>query len=371
MKTRFSCRPLSRERRAFTLVELLVVIAIIGVLVGLLLPAVQAAREAGRRASCLNKIRQVATAAMNFESGAGHFPDGSDNKSQTGYCEDPSGGGNAEVTPGADVNGCNYGPAWTVALLPYLEQESLLNAFDSKDTGFAPMLDQVCPNNRNDTQLMQTPMALWHCPSDPIASTGEGSYVNCYHACSGGGNPNFTNPQVDPNSTCQTEDCNVACRGSAWNNLQNFKNGIFYPTSETKISEIEDGTTNTILIGENRLHYLKGMHGIPTRAAGWASPSIASDVHGCGINMSATANSINETVGGCGALLYTGVTGCGANEVTSYWDYDTTFSSHHPGGAHFAMADASGQFLSEDIDLELYRSLGRRSDGAPLGGLEQ
>lgn len=364
-----SCRTSSRTSRGFTLVELLVVIAIIGVLVGLLLPAVQAAREAARRASCLNKIRQIAIAAMTYESANGHFPSGTEFSKATGYCDAADSGGALMVSPGGEPNRCEDGAPWTVLLLPYLEQSALQERFNMQE-GFVPVLDiQSCENNQNPSLLQQTPLEAWRCPSDPVVATEDGALATCYHACNGGGNPNVNNPAADSNSLCQGDDCNVACRGSAWNNLHHFKNGIIYPTSETEISEISDGTTNTIMFGENRLHFLPGMQPNPAgRFTGWASPSILSNVHGCPINISATAKSINETTNASGKFI---VTTDVSGDRTHYWDTDTTFSSNHPGGAYFAMGDASGQFLSEDIDLELYRSLGRRADGAPLGGWEQ
>lgn len=352
-----------RRKRGFTLVELLVVIAIIGVLVSLLLPAVQAAREAARRVSCLNKIRQIGLAAMNYESQYGYFPAAADYEGSIDYCAED--GGAVVVSPGGGPGTCESGAPWTVLLLPFLEQQPLYDLF-SIESGFVSVLDiQTCKNNQSPTLLQQTPLSIWHCPSDPVIAD-EGNLATCYHACNGGGNPSFTNPNVDPNSNCQNEDCNVACRGSAWNNLEHFKNGIIYPTSNTKISEISDGTTNTIMFGENRLHFLPGMQpNPPGRFTGWASPSIMTNVHGCPVNVSAAAKSINETTNSSGRFI---ITTSVQGDRTHYWDADTSFSSNHPGGAHFAMGDSSGHFLSEDLDIEIYRSMGRRADGQPLSG---
>src|SRR6188508_849764 len=106
----------SRDRRGFTLVELLVVIAIIGVLVALLLPAVQSAREASRRTSCTNNIRQLELAAHNFADTRGNFPVGVQI---------------AQAPPNGDQNMLSvyrtpgFGPNWAVLKLPYYEQKNL------------------------------------------------------------------------------------------------------------------------------------------------------------------------------------------------------------------------------------------------------
>ena len=106
---------LQTNKKGFTLVELLVVIAIIGILIGMLLPAVQSVREAARRTTCLNNIRQIGLAAINFSTAKMRFP---------------TNGGNASVlvrdNQGLNINASESG-SWAFQLLPYMEQENLFN----------------------------------------------------------------------------------------------------------------------------------------------------------------------------------------------------------------------------------------------------
>src|SRR5210317_1846710 len=129
-------RPGIARRRGFTLVELLVVIAIIGLLVARLLPADQAAREAARRASCQNNLKQIGIAVLNFESSMGHMPAGS-------------------TVPGTSIGGPYYS-TWTIDILPYMEEQSLYDIW-VKDEPLSGQANRI---------LVQTPVTVYECPSD-------------------------------------------------------------------------------------------------------------------------------------------------------------------------------------------------------------
>lgn len=182
----------SFDRRAFTLIELLVVIAIIGVMVGLLLPAVQSAREAARRTSCMNNMMQLGLATHNFEFSMEHLPAGVTNP--TGPIR------NEEI--GQHVS-------WTVLLLPYIEQQVLHRMFDQAAGVYAPV-------NR-DVRSLQ--VSTFMCPSFYLTTqVPYSNYAGCHH---GSETP-----------------------------IDTTNNGLLFLNSAVQYHEIVDGSSNTILLGE-------------------------------------------------------------------------------------------------------------------------
>ncbi|HSG72209.1 MAG TPA: DUF1559 domain-containing protein, partial [Planctomycetaceae bacterium] len=198
----------ARRLRGFTLIELLVVIAIIAILVALLLPAVQQAREAARRTSCKNNLKQLVLALHNYESSHGVFPPGS----------------------------LGYPYVWSAhaQLLPYVEQSSLkdllnydvppLNAFNSGSFDATSV-------GRNDDAARQW-LPLLTCPSDRDAVSGSIYGGISYPACAGSG----------------TNGPGTADDGSI-----NNADGIIYTRSSNTFKDVIDGTSNTVAFGEHLL----------------------------------------------------------------------------------------------------------------------
>jgi prepilin-type N-terminal cleavage/methylation domain-containing protein len=186
------------RKRGFTLVELLVVIAIIGVLVALLLPAVQAAREAARRNSCLNNIKQMCLALNNHESARGYFPLASTAPFLLGNTT-----ANTTISsPNNRLNGQTQdgdGWSWCVQILPYMEQQPLYNRF--RDATVAAAGNQQCKflagplnppvsltnlTNGSDNGLaIQQVVDAFKCPSFPGADTSKGNFVTTVKAAVG------------------------------------------------------------------------------------------------------------------------------------------------------------------------------------------
>ena len=196
------------NRYAFTLVELLVVIAIIGALVGLLLPAVQSAREAARRTSCTNNLRQFGLAMFNFESARGHFPQTDARTSSTA--------------------------GWSLhaRLLPYAEESAISSQLDFKATPFTGSFNSQTPAAQFAT-LFATPIPMLLCPSDPAPT------VNTCNGATYGGN----NYMVSFGSATV----------SGGNNYWEFSkptDGIVYENSKVKIAKITDGTSKTVIASE-------------------------------------------------------------------------------------------------------------------------
>ena len=301
-------RSQTESNRGFTLIELLVVISIIGVLVALLLPAIQAAREAARKTTCKNNLRQIGVAMHNFETAFGHLPPGYQ------YLEGPQG----------NMRGYSWG-AW---LLPFME---LTNLHDQLDFN-KPVFDQV--NAAARVQHIKTLL----CPTDDISPTG---FVNmgdemyamaCYVA-------NFGTPDLD--------DDQDQTRGQ-FNPLGPFDSrwGPFYRNSATKLAEITDGTTHTLMVGErqNGPFRVTGVHNNhfeyeTTWIAAVRDISDPSDDHGHMV------------------LFHTGHT---PNHPLSD---DRDVSAPHSGVAQFLMCDGSVHAVAETVDLDVYRAWGTMNLG--------
>ena len=310
------------RRRAFTLVELLVVIAIIGVLVALLLPAVQAAREAARRMQCTNNLKQLGLALHNHHDAKLVFPAGARNTTtksltSTDWCT-------------TDSNDKAREP-WTVAILPYIEQGNLYSQFNL-NAQFTSSSNVPGPAQNND--LFKLNNRAYQCPSDPNAKPNN-NYTS-YFGVQGGG-----------------PDGLKSCAGASGQRLF-YLNGILHFNSQNTFGDISDGTTNTFLVGETKycLSPTGRTDGIHT---GWASGS-KTDSNGSPYILAAARDQINSVVkhGGDSDTL---------NVMTKL------FGSFHVGGCHFTMGDGSVQFISDNINLDVYRSLAVRNDGLPLGGL--
>ena len=274
-------------RQAFTLVELLVVIAIIGILVGLLLPAVQAAREAARRCMCMNNIAQLGLAIHNHEFNAERLPSG-------------------VLNPTGPIRNEEIGQhiSWCVQILPQMEQVSIYSHFDQSVGTYAPVNAAV--------RRQRIPTFL--CPSF-YTDVGEKdlgitNYAGCHH---------------DVEAPIDTDN-----------------NGVLFLNSRLRFSQILDGSSQTIMLGEM----------FPRRdGLGWASGT-SSSLRNTGAfetppkQIAKTATSLQPT----GTLVVGG------------------FGSFHTGGAQFAFADGSVHFLSVNIDKSTFGKLGNRADGEMLYG---
>jgi prepilin-type processing-associated H-X9-DG protein/prepilin-type N-terminal cleavage/methylation domain-containing protein len=305
--------PWHHRRPGITLVELLVVMAVIGVLVALLLPAVQAAREAARRASCVDNLKRLALACQTYHEVNGVFPIGSP------YMLDPD--------PRMRFYGASH--SLFVALLPHLEQQPLYHAVN---------FDHSASHPANYT-IWGIGLNVFWCPSDPDI-TMETEYV-WYH----------------PPQTVKVRYTSYAGNTGWWNvepwlypgDEANAKrnaqvNGIFAPISVVRsVAEIGDGLGNTLLFCERAHGKLEGdMH----HFAHWWVDSVACDTRFW------TLYPINpfQKIADC---LETG----------GWTAYATAASSFHTGGANFAFADGSVRFVKDTIST--FKSDPRT--GCPLG----
>ncbi len=288
-----------RDRGGFTLIELLVVIAIIAVLIALLLPAVQSAREAARRMQCTNNLKQLGLAAMNYESSNGSLPPGS-----YGATRDYDGA----IKPGLSV---------FVRILPFIEGQSTFNV-----ANFAFSLESMC----NATVASVGVSTLW-CPSDPVVAAATSPVDPIYNMPSGnslrqyyssyGGNEGLWDLDIQYN-----DDARYGYTG-AYAARKADMNGVIFMSSNVRLPEITDGTSNTVLFAEHP-------HGriplyCPPASYQWWNSSYYTDTLVC------TYYPINSD--GKVASIFS----------SEYWPTDEFFQivgSFHPGGATSGSATA-------------------------------
>jgi len=331
---RFRLRNVARHPRGFTLIELLVVIAIIAILVALLLPAVQQAREAARRSSCKNNIKQIGLALHNYHDTHSKFPYSSAN--------------NAMVWKQSGDQILNQS-GWTM-LLPYLEQSALYDQFDftaaQRDSLFsgwsATSAGTVMGTSAAiaaNMELTKTIIDVFQCPSDANAETYNSA--TSYYGCGVSGSA-MTNYGFSVSSGTGP--------WGLWRNEGTTTRALFGENSDSEIASIKDGTSNTVMVCETTRRVRDGTGNY------WGCSVYA----GNGVNL-AHSRGINYWLCCSWSPPMTEQTGV----LGSY----SMPGSSHPGGCMILLADGAVRFLSENIDASTRTRLSRIQDGQPLGEL--
>ena len=333
--------------RGFTLVELLVVIAIISLLIGLLLPAVQGAREASRRKSCSNNLKQIGLAFQAYQSANGRFPAGF-LVCGTGY----------STTTNPDPEDMPRGWAWGAFLLPYLEHSTLADVLQPGVVG----VNKMNNNNSDCVAAAKTTLAVYRCPSDnprPLNNLRAMSNANAGHAATSNYVGNAGNALVA--NTNETQICYVGEAQSAnpsWY-VRNHSGTVIPGYSGIRTEAVYDGLSNTLLVGER--DWSHGGHG-DHAAANWVGLShhvVVKHAHKFANVMSFFDSALPQTV------INAGLPG-GADNSATLDAYDS-WSSQHPGGAQFVLSGGSVHFLSETISDTTLHNLCNRADRQPLG----
>jgi prepilin-type N-terminal cleavage/methylation domain-containing protein/prepilin-type processing-associated H-X9-DG protein len=353
-----------RRRRGFTLIELLVVIAIIGVLIALLLPAVQAAREAARRAQCVNNLKQIGLALHNYHDANGSFPMGASLGMRT---------------LGAYQAKQNFGPLAT--MLPFLEQAPIYNAIN---------FNWGCEDNNTidcfliNATATRSKIATYCCPSDPYAGKPDHN-----------GDPNTSNYYGCIGTTTYLQNASNTGIGPylTGNGGPLDSTGIFTWQSSYRLADVTDGTSNTVafaegMVGNQSLQTNQnriGMTGVAIPAAAILfdatanPPALLAAIaacdnafrnksgfsidrqrgenwsHGCQdmslFNTLVTPNRANDNWTNCSS------TGSGAMSNLSNSD------SYHPGGVNVGMSDGSVKFIKDTVNMRTWWALGTKGNG--------
>jgi prepilin-type N-terminal cleavage/methylation domain-containing protein len=367
------------RRRGFTLVELLVVMTIIALLVALLFPAVQSAREAAKRATCQNNMKQIALAFHNFESAQSHLP----------FCKRVESDGAArswapDVLPYLEqsniVSSANYDldADWWVSASNYVEDSSNPGTYIPDPTGHA------VPNGITVQKFIE----VFMCPSTTVSHRTEfksdaardhkigacGDYFTPegVHSAILGEFPSVLPlgspvPLFPANTTASSD---VVLAGAlhpygaaglpAWTTtisgdprLEVINATRNYPT----MAAISDGTSNTILLGEcaGREDMWRGRTMSPSNAD--RSASNCARARGGAWATNDNSYPIGQRIDWCGG----GRTVPGKMKINNSNEWGHLYYSFHPGGAEFAFADTSVRFISDDVALWVLASLTTRA----------
>jgi prepilin-type N-terminal cleavage/methylation domain-containing protein len=333
--------------RGFTLVELLVVIAIIGVLVALLLPAVQAAREAARRSQCKNNLKQMVLGLHNYESAQKTFPPG---VVQANPAPTVTGTGNINS---ANTNLGNW--SWSALILPYVEQGALYNQIGVAKTDLAHAMDTPAV-----LAAMQIPLTTFRCPTENGPPTNEERPIG---NSTGTELPLSTSTYVGVNSSSELR----RDPGDLDASTTNIANGIFVRIRGMKIKEIADGLSNTLIVGERAWETNAAKDGELVMGRG----GVVFGVRGVREN---SEEGLADSLG-CGRYRIN------ASALPDPKYHRRSFSSQHPGGAHFANGDGSVRFINDTIDGDFgpddigvdvtvdspYEALLSKADGLTIG----
>jgi prepilin-type N-terminal cleavage/methylation domain-containing protein/prepilin-type processing-associated H-X9-DG protein len=305
------------RRTAFTLIELLVVIAIIAILIALLVPAVQKVREAAARTQCINNLKNIGLALHAFHDVSKRLPPG---------C--------AADQPPFGTGAGGHGSSWKVYILPYIEQGAIFSKWQfTGGSGWE--------NTNNGPFVKNLVIPVYRCPSSSLPD------FDNYNQ-----NPNGANPQMHSSYTGISGSYNLGYSdplGYAIDGNGAFSSGgILYPNSKVTMTGITDGTSNTIMVGEQSNHLrdfnnrpVVSSNGVAITSQGW---------HGwiMGTNAQAPPPSAQNRSFNCTTVRYSinqiGLSNSGGSGTGENLGPNIPLSSNHTGGVNLLFADGTVRF---------------------------
>lgn len=323
---------MKKKRFGFTLVELLVVIAIIGILIALLLPAVQAAREAARRSSCTNQLKNIGIALHNHHDTYKRFPPGCAN----------------DKTPfGTSVNGGGWGSSWKVYILPFIEQNNIYErwVFDGSSSGYTNANNMALVNNIT--------IDAYRCPS---------SVIDDFYQSSNNGGAILMMSSYTGNAGAGSNTAPF----SIYSGTHGYtaEDGVLFANSTQRMASLTDGTSTTIMVGEQSDH-LRDTQNQPIPGSYTAITSQGPHGWTMGAGQSNRGKAYTDRTFNCTTLRYLinqrGLPNSGATGHNM--GNNIPYSSRHPGGCMVAMGDASVQFLPQSTPVTVLYQLASGKDG--------
>lgn len=323
------------DRHGFTLVELLVVITIIGILIALLLPAVQAAREAARRMQCQNNLKQVGLALLNYESGHNVLPPG-----------------------GMSIfnSYTTYGTSFWIRILSYVEQGAVEDNYDYNLGGW--MGEGTTYNAKNRDYLRNLHLAFLCCPSSTLSDLGLTTATQLSANI-----PRATYAGI-AGSTQHSTASTTATAGNAGGRLSS--GGTLIEHRAIAMAEISDGTSNTMIVGEQS-DWLSPAAATILEDGPWTKGDCRADC-GHGFAMGPGGPSPTDTRTFNLTCVYHPIN---QKSISAYGVYDncgpnTPIQSVHPGGANTLFVDGSVHSLSESLKTDVLYNLADRDDGKAI-----